>query len=517
MKLSALDPAAAFTGAELFPLNQDGDTVLGTLSNIAIFVNASAAAPQLALDDLTDVDMSYTPNSGDVLSWNGSWWEARTAVLSVNGQTGDVGLDLFSGDYTDLTNKPTLFDGVFASLTGKPTSLAGYGITDAAAAAPVQSVFGRTGTVTLLASDVTTALGSTFGFSNGVLTLGVVGGAVGSLTAPASASATAPPVLSVLGGANTSTGLGGDVNIYGGDSAANKGSVVNIKAGSRGGGAGPATNHVNITGGAATAGPTAGRVNITGGTFTGTGGGGGVALIGGSATDGSGGSANLQGGAGTSTTGSGGQAGIAGGASAGSGAGGTVSIAGGNNTSTGAGGDITLIAGTSSGGAAGNVMISKTTAANTTAGTTFLSTGAIESTMAGAGSATQVAFYRNASGTSVGSITTTSTATAYNTSSDARIKENIEDALSASDLVLQMQVRSFDFKDVPHSHVDHGFIAQELAEVVPSAVSPGDFDVEVRHVWSVDYSKLVPVLAKALQEALVRIDVLEAKLRDLTT
>ena len=38
---------------------------------------------------------------------------------------------LFSGSYPDLTNKPILFDGAWASLTGKPTTLSGYGITDA--------------------------------------------------------------------------------------------------------------------------------------------------------------------------------------------------------------------------------------------------------------------------------------------------------------------------------------------------------------------------------------------------
>jgi uncharacterized protein (TIGR02145 family) len=36
----------------------------------------------------------------------------------------------FSGNYNDLTNKPTLFDGTWTSLTGKPSTLAGYGITD---------------------------------------------------------------------------------------------------------------------------------------------------------------------------------------------------------------------------------------------------------------------------------------------------------------------------------------------------------------------------------------------------
>lgn len=38
---------------------------------------------------------------------------------------------LFSGAYADLTDKPTLFDGQFSSLTGRPTTISGYGITDA--------------------------------------------------------------------------------------------------------------------------------------------------------------------------------------------------------------------------------------------------------------------------------------------------------------------------------------------------------------------------------------------------
>jgi len=38
---------------------------------------------------------------------------------------------LFSGNYNDLTNKPTIFDGAWANITGKPTTLSGYGISDA--------------------------------------------------------------------------------------------------------------------------------------------------------------------------------------------------------------------------------------------------------------------------------------------------------------------------------------------------------------------------------------------------
>ena len=39
--------------------------------------------------------------------------------------------NVFSGDYNDLSNLPTLFDGAFSSLTGTPTTISGYGITDA--------------------------------------------------------------------------------------------------------------------------------------------------------------------------------------------------------------------------------------------------------------------------------------------------------------------------------------------------------------------------------------------------
>lgn len=42
----------------------------------------------------------------------------------------------------------------WAGITDKPTTLAGYGITDAADAAPVQSVAGKTGDVTLAKADV---------------------------------------------------------------------------------------------------------------------------------------------------------------------------------------------------------------------------------------------------------------------------------------------------------------------------------------------------------------------------
>jgi hypothetical protein len=110
----------------------------------------------------------------------------------------------------------------------------------------------------------------------------------------------------------------------------------------------------------------------------------------------------------------------------------------------------------------------------------------------------------NRQGTQNGSVTCTPTATSYITSSDARLKKNIVDAPSAVEKVKAMQVRSFDWK-VDGSHVEHGFIAQELNTVEPLAVAEGD-------TWGVDPSKLVATLTKALQEALARIEALEAKL-----
>jgi hypothetical protein len=109
-------------------------------------------------------------------------------------------------------------------------------------------------------------------------------------------------------------------------------------------------------------------------------------------------------------------------------------------------------------------------------------------------------------GTGIGSITQNgTTAVAYNTSSDVRLKKNIVDAPSAVEKVKALQVRSFDWK-ADDSHVPHGFVAQELNEVEPLAVTQGE-------TWQIDPSKLVATLTKALQEALIRIEALEAAIK----
>jgi hypothetical protein len=105
----------------------------------------------------------------------------------------------------------------------------------------------------------------------------------------------------------------------------------------------------------------------------------------------------------------------------------------------------------------------------------------------------------------VGTISVTSSATAYNTSSDQRLKDNIVDAPSASDDIDAIQVRSFDWK-ADGSHQKYGMVAQELQTVAPDAVSEGDTEDDM---MGVDYSKLVPMLVKEIQSLRARVAQLE--------
>jgi hypothetical protein len=67
-------------------------------------------------------------------------------------------------------------------------------------------------------------------------------------------------------------------------------------------------------------------------------------------------------------------------------------------------------------------------------------------------------------GSTVGTISTTSSATTYNTSSDQRLKENITDANDAGDKIDAIKVRQYDWK-VDGSHQDYGMVAQELMKL----------------------------------------------------
>ena len=120
------------------------------------------------------------------------------------------------------------------------------------------------------------------------------------------------------------------------------------------------------------------------------------------------------------------------------------------------------------------------------------------------GSGSQIFFYLNNS--NKGSIISNSSGTAYNTTSDQRLKENIADADDAGSKIDAIQVRKFDWK-ADGSHQDYGMVAQELQLVAPEAVS-GDANSE--EMMGVDYSKLVPMLIKEIQSLRNRVAQLEA-------
>ena len=104
-------------------------------------------------------------------------------------------------------------------------------------------------------------------------------------------------------------------------------------------------------------------------------------------------------------------------------------------------------------------------------------------------------------------------ATQYNTSSDYRLKENVVDISGAITRIKELAPRRFNFIGEPDTTVD-GFLAHEAAIVVPQAVTGtyNEVDDDGNPVYQgIDNSKFVPLLTAALQEAIAKIETLEAK------
>ena len=119
-------------------------------------------------------------------------------------------------------------------------------------------------------------------------------------------------------------------------------------------------------------------------------------------------------------------------------------------------------------------------------------------------------FYYN--GVGVGSITTSNTATAYVTSSDYRLKEDWQPMSGSVDRVKALKPVNFAWK-LDGSRVD-GFLAHEAQAVVPEAVTGTHNEVDADGnpvMQGIDQSKLVPLLTAALQEAITKIEALEAR------
>ena len=130
---------------------------------------------------------------------------------------------------------------------------------------------------------------------------------------------------------------------------------------------------------------------------------------------------------------------------------------------------------------------------------------------AGAGGGTRTAMNFANSGTTVGSVTYSNTSTAYNTSSDYRLKENVVDLTGATDRLKQLNPSRFNFIADAETTVD-GFLAHEVQAIVPEAVTgtKDAVDDNGNPVYQgIDQSKLVPLLVKTIQELEARITALE--------
>jgi hypothetical protein len=122
-------------------------------------------------------------------------------------------------------------------------------------------------------------------------------------------------------------------------------------------------------------------------------------------------------------------------------------------------------------------------------------------------------YFQNSAGTAVGSIKQTSTATAYNTTSDARLKHSITPLTDA--LTTLLALRPVRWKWNADDSPGEGFLAHELMVPCPLAVS--GLPDEVNEDGSVkpqqvDASKLVAVLVGAVQTLAARVQALEEAL-----
>ena len=122
-----------------------------------------------------------------------------------------------------------------------------------------------------------------------------------------------------------------------------------------------------------------------------------------------------------------------------------------------------------------------------------------------------IQFRHNAS-TVVGRVRTTASSTSYITSSDYRIKENIDYTWDATTRLKQLKPARFNFTiDDTNTLVD-GFLAHEVSSIVPEAITGTKDEVDddgQAVLQGIDHSKLVPLLVKTIQELEARITTLE--------
>ena len=133
----------------------------------------------------------------------------------------------------------------------------------------------------------------------------------------------------------------------------------------------------------------------------------------------------------------------------------------------------------------------------------------------------------------------TTSAVSYNTSSDYRLKEAITDKTDGIEKIKLLKPRKFKWKSDPSNQIVDGFIAHEVSDIVPEAIT-GEKDAMIPEILytaddelpdgksigdvkeatkinpqQIDQAKLVPLLTSALKEAITKIETLEARVKTL--
>lgn len=118
-------------------------------------------------------------------------------------------------------------------------------------------------------------------------------------------------------------------------------------------------------------------------------------------------------------------------------------------------------------------------------------------------------FFLDGDGTTIGSIAGNSSGGVnYNTSSDFRLKQDIEPLVNALERISVLKPKEFSYKTSIDKRLT-GFIAQDVMEVFPEAVSgEPDGDLE-KNPMMVNYSYFTPLLTAGIQELEQRLNLLE--------
>ena len=114
----------------------------------------------------------------------------------------------------------------------------------------------------------------------------------------------------------------------------------------------------------------------------------------------------------------------------------------------------------------------------------------------------------------------------YDTTSDYRLKDGIVNKTDGIEKIKQLKPKKFYWKSNADKTLVDGFLAHEVSSVVPEAIGGEKDEVEknkdgtnklddegntIPRYQGIDQSKLVPLLTSALQEAITKIETLEAK------